>query len=182
MGSCILHSDKMSLITILVCLGTIGSAVGTRQARDTCSDARREFNACKKQAYETYTQNFVRGDDGRKPDFMARKSCNFLTDSVEECTTILIGTCHTEEEVVQDKDKQMKEALKQVNDFVPNWDSQKCPAAKAHLDRMNAAEVRKRAKEEYVHQQTTSLESKASTTTVSCIFVFCLAYIVKTLH
>merc|ERR1712126_143707 len=152
-----------------------------RQARDNCSEARREFNACKKQAYETYTQNFVRGDDGRKPDFMARKSCNFLTDSVEDCTTILIS-CHTEEEVIQDKDKQMKEALKQVNNFVPNWDSQKCPAAKAHLDRMIAAEARERAKEEYVHQEYASAMNKAGTTTVSCIFVFCLAYIVKTVY
>ena len=34
-------------------------------------------------ALENYTVVARQGDDGTKPDFMARKSCNFITESVE---------------------------------------------------------------------------------------------------
>ena len=33
-------------------------------------------------AHETYKAAVVKGDDGR-PDFMARKSCNYLDDAIE---------------------------------------------------------------------------------------------------
>ena len=34
-------------------------------------------------ALENYTVVARQGDDGTKPDFMARKSCNFITESVK---------------------------------------------------------------------------------------------------
>ena len=34
-------------------------------------------------AHETYASAMAGGDDGRKPDFVARKSCNYLEDAVE---------------------------------------------------------------------------------------------------
>merc|ERR1711971_1041015 len=40
------------------------------------------------------------GDDGR-PDFAARKACNYLQDSVEDCGNILLGECNTADKVAE---------------------------------------------------------------------------------
>merc|ERR1712243_453797 len=50
------------------------------------------------------------------------------------------GECMTEEEVNEMKDHQLKGILEQLSATINEWDSQKCPAMKAHLDRTNAAE------------------------------------------
>ena len=34
-------------------------------------------------AYESYTLAYFKGDDGEKPDWLARKACNYLTESVQ---------------------------------------------------------------------------------------------------
>ena len=70
---------------------------------DNCSDAAKEYNQCTKQydkfinthvcvltpdieltsrAYEYYKNALKAGEDGR-PDFKARKSCNYMTEAVE---------------------------------------------------------------------------------------------------
>ena len=36
-------------------------------------------------AYTEYKQALKAGDDGR-PDFLARKSCNYMTEAVEVCS------------------------------------------------------------------------------------------------
>ena len=41
-------------------------------------------------AYEDYKKAFHAGDDGR-PDWMARKSCNYMTAAVEVSQLILFG-------------------------------------------------------------------------------------------
>merc|ERR1719320_1150749 len=46
----------------------------------------------------------------------------------------------TEEEVNEMKDHQLKGILEQLSATINEWDSQKCPAMKAHLDRTNPAE------------------------------------------
>merc|ERR1719209_1165616 len=82
---------------------------------------------------------FKAGDDGR-PDWMARKSCNYITATIEECTNQLVGDCATEEEVNDMKDGQMEGLLKQLSETIQEWDSEKCPAIKAYMDRNPAAE------------------------------------------
>ena len=46
------------------------------------------------------------------------------------CGDKMIGECYTCEEVTATKDEQMKWALQQVQLWVKEWDSSKCPAAK----------------------------------------------------
>merc|ERR1719370_1974112 len=99
-----------------------------------------DFDVCTKQAYQNYQNAFMKGDDGTKPDWMARKSCTYLTESVETCGNKLVGVCQSQEEVNKEKDEQLKTALVQIRQKVPNWDSDKCPAMKAHEDRLRAAE------------------------------------------
>merc|ERR1712212_793689 len=132
-------------MTILVfILGMIISTMGgTRYTRDTqeCREARADFNICTKQAHDDYRKEFYKGDDFKKPDWLARKSCTYLTHSVELCGNQLVGVCKSQEEVNKEKDDQLKDALVQIRNHVPNWDSDKCPAMKAHEDRLRAAEA-----------------------------------------
>jgi len=132
-------------ITIIVCLGLLGTTMGgTRYTRDTteeCKKAQAEFDDCTKKAWTEYQKEFQKGDDKKKPDWMARKACNYMTESVEVCGNKLVGTCHTQEEVNKQKDEQLKEVLEQVKKGIPTWNSDKCPAMKDHLDRLAAAEA-----------------------------------------
>jgi len=111
-----------------------------RIERDACDEIRKEFDACSRQAYTDYQMAFQKGDDGR-PDWMARKSCNYMTAAVEDCGNQLIGECNTAEEVTTMKDHQLKGILAQLQTTVAQWDSSKCPAIKAHIDRINGVEV-----------------------------------------
>jgi len=110
-----------------------------RVERDACDDKNEELEACRLGAYEEYKEAFAAGDDGR-PDWLARKSCNYMTKTIEECSEGMVGECMTEEEVNEMKDHQLKGILEQLSATINEWDSQKCPAMKAHLDRTNAAE------------------------------------------
>merc|ERR1719466_699696 len=87
-----------------------------------------------REAYDDYKTAFESGDDGR-PDWMARKSCNYMTSAVEDCGNKLIGDCNTEDDVTAMKDEQLKSILEQLQQSVDEWDSDKCPAVKAHIDR-----------------------------------------------
>ena len=69
------------------------------------------------------------GNDGRA-DWMARKSCNYMTAAVEDCGNMLVGDCNTEEEVTGMKDHQLKGILAQLQYSVQEWDSNKCPPVK----------------------------------------------------
>merc|ERR1711970_533441 len=81
-------------MNILVCiLGMIVSTMGgTRYTRDTqqCKEAMADFEVCTKTAYGDYQKAFQKGDDKKKPDWLARKSCNYLTQSVEPCGNQLV--------------------------------------------------------------------------------------------
>jgi len=105
-----------------------------RVERDACDDVMAGFGTCTMQAYEDYKTAFESGDDGR-PDWMARKSCNYMTAAVEDCGNKLIGDCNTEDDVTAMKDEQLKSILEQLQQSVDEWDSEKCPAVKAHIDR-----------------------------------------------
>jgi len=110
-----------------------GSAI--RVERDACAALLAEFDSCKTKAYDDYKAAFEAGDDGR-PDWMARKSCNYMTAAVEDCANTLVGDCNSEEDVNEMKDQQLKGILHQLQTSVEEWDSEKCPAIKSHIERM----------------------------------------------
>merc|ERR1719300_862532 len=111
----------------------------TKASNEECDKVRAEFDQCAKKAYEDYKKAFQAGDDGR-PDWMARKSCNYMTAAVEGCGDKLVGECNTCEEVTAMKDEQLKKVLKNVKSSVNEWDTNKCPATKAHMERVKALE------------------------------------------
>merc|ERR1711942_364332 len=132
---------RLCLLALLV-LSTLtrnSSANTLRVERDACEDKNEELEACRLGAYEEYKEAFAAGDDGR-PDWLARKSCNYVTKTIEECSEGMVGECMTEEEVNEMKDHQLKGILEQLSATINEWDTQKCPAMKAHLDRANAAD------------------------------------------
>jgi len=132
-------------LTILVAVGIIAGALGeTTETPETpqtpeCLKATKEAEACQKQAYENYRTEFTAGDDKKKPAWLARKSCNYLMETVETCQAKTLGVCFTEEELNQQKDEQLVENLEKVRELVKDWDSSKCPVAKAHEERLQAA-------------------------------------------
>merc|ERR1712058_41290 len=126
----------MRVLTILlVIVGVIAGVIG--DDLEECDKKSAEAEACRTQAYSTFKEAIERGTD-KRPDWMARKSCNYLTDIIDKCGNILVG-CKTQAEVDQEKDEQLKDSLAHVEDKVPNWDSTKCPATKAHEERLKAA-------------------------------------------
>merc|ERR1719376_109223 len=129
----------MSVHTILVCIAILGSTTVITKGSSQCTEANERFKECTNKAYENFMKVFRKGDDGKKPDWLARKSCNYLTESVETCGDKQVGVCFTQDEVDKKKDEQLKTALEQIKTNIPAWDSKKCPAMKAHLDRLAAA-------------------------------------------
>merc|ERR1711875_8368 len=140
---------RLCLLAVLVIstLTTNSSANTLRVERDACDDKTEELEACRLGAYEEYKEAFAAGDDGR-PDWLARKSCNYMTKPIEECSEGMVGECMTEEEVNEMKDHQLKGILEQLSATINEWDTQKCPAMKAHLDRTNTAEDEEETPEE----------------------------------
>ena len=68
------------------------------------------------------------GDD-KKPAWLARKSCNYLT-SVRHCWSLLVGECQTLQEMNNMRDEEMKSVLDMVKQNIPDWDSEKCPTVR----------------------------------------------------
>jgi len=107
---------------------------------EQCNKVRAEFNECTTKAHATYAEAMKKGDDGR-PDFRARKACNYLEDAIENCSSHLTEhECNSEEQVTAMKDEQIKTILTQLKSSVQEWDSCKCPTVKSHIDRVKKAE------------------------------------------
>merc|ERR1712106_322830 len=104
-----------------------------------CSEVFDDFDVCTRLAYTEYIGALSPGADGR-PDFLARKSCNYMTAAVEDCGNILAGHCNSVEEVTVIKDYQFQGILNQLASAVEEWDSEKCPAVKAHIQRQHAGD------------------------------------------
>merc|ERR1711872_606452 len=133
--------------------------------------------------YENYRQAYFKGDDKMKPDWMARRACTFLTQSVTECGNLLVGVCNGRR-VKKVKNQQLMLVLKQVEKSIPNWDSEKCPATKTRYDQFNAAkasETNEYEGEEYdieydedSRNRKTEVESSGSISsmTVFVLFIF----------
>ena len=56
-----------------------------------------------------------------------------MTAAVEECGNMLVGACHSNEEVVVLKDYQYQGILNQLAERVEEWDSDKCPVIRLVL-------------------------------------------------
>jgi hypothetical protein len=69
------------------------------------------------------------GLDGRR-DWIERKMCNLLTDMDEGCGKVLDNQCYKEKEISMWKDLSMEVFTENLEQYVDNWDSEKCPAAK----------------------------------------------------
>jgi len=124
---------SLTILSWLLFLVAEGNII--RYKRDACQTTMDNFNQCTDRAYQNYKEAFQGGDDGR-PDWMARKSCNYLTEAVEDCSASLVGDCYDEDEVIVMKDKQLKNVMLVMEQSVEEWDTQKCPAIKAHIDRV----------------------------------------------
>merc|ERR1719516_499160 len=73
---------------------------------ERCNEVRSQFNECARRAHQTYVDAMTKGDDGR-PSYRARKTCNYLVDSIETCgNKLLEDDCNTEEAVTNMKDNQ----------------------------------------------------------------------------
>jgi len=118
------------------------SLVVMAAAGKDCHQVTREFNECTQRAHRKYKESMRAGQDGRD-DFAARKACNYLEEGVESCGNTLIGECNTEEKVTEMKDNQITSILEKLMSSIQAWDSNKCPAVKASIDRMKAAEEAK---------------------------------------
>ena len=80
-------------------------------------------------AYDDFQKVLKAGDDRKKPNFLARKACNYVT-AVVHCGNLLIGECRTLEDVNKLKDEQMKPTITHLESNIPGWDSEKCPAVR----------------------------------------------------
>jgi len=125
-----------------------------------CTKVKADFNKCNRKAYDNYKNAYSAGDDG-KPDWLARKSCNYIVEAIEDCGNNMIGECETKEAVTAMKDEQIKSILAQLKTSISAWDSDKCPAVKAHVDRIKAAEANRKDAKDWEDRTDTALTVSA---------------------
>merc|ERR1719431_767224 len=102
---------QLVLLFLLVLTFTNALEEIFRVKRGNCPKVHRDFKTCTAEAYKKYTAAIDAGDDGRE-HWKARKSCNYMTDSIENCGNKLFeGGCMTEEAVNKMKDDQLKKIL-----------------------------------------------------------------------
>merc|ERR1711955_171184 len=132
-------SMRLCMVTLYLvgtCLLICPGVQGIRVKRTECRTVMEQYNHCAQRSYLAYQSAFTLGDDGR-PDWLARKSCNYITSSLDVCPGHLrAGGCKTEEEITQMKDKLMAATLKQVVATVESWHSHKCPAVRSYMERL----------------------------------------------
>merc|ERR1712179_509650 len=166
------------MYTVLVCiLGILATTLGgARYTRDTegCNQEELlvEVEQCASMAHTTYREAWAKGDDGTKADFYARKSCNYITETIEDCSDIL-KHCMDEEQLNSYKDEQYKNALENIEANIETWDSSKCPAVQRHKDRLIAAEADKGAEDNNAgeQEQSTGEENQEPTASATSLAV-----------
>jgi len=100
-----------------------------------CSEADKEFTQCHAEAYNTYQTQLSRGGDGR-PDFLERKTCNWITETFQTCHDNIVATrCKTHYDLNAMVDGGLHSILTNLAATQPDWDSSLCPTASAHLVR-----------------------------------------------
>merc|ERR1711874_150302 len=152
---------RLCLLALVVFSALTDTSEGStiRVERDACDDLIEAFQVCTTKAYTDYTEAIAAGDDGR-PDWFARKSCNYVTAAVEDCGNTLIGECMTEEQVNTEKDRQIVSVLEGLSSN-EEWDSEKCPTVKAHLVRTNPVKNGEDVDSDSTTDESKSEESKA---------------------
>merc|ERR1719508_48830 len=114
-----------------------------RMKRDTvCDSLQNEMMTCIHDAIKQFDSEWeVEVDkipeNEIKPDYHARKTCNFLTAATQDCLAILLETCEFAEgnQVMQNlTDELIKNMLQLVEEADVNFDPQKCPITKDYLE------------------------------------------------
>jgi len=100
-----------------------------------CQEIKNKFLDCTTKAHETFKEQIGIGEDGR-PDFAARKACNYMESAIQTCGSSLEGECFTHAEIMKMKDGTTSSILKQLKSSLQEWDSNKCPAVKSHIERL----------------------------------------------
>jgi len=128
------------LAFVILIVFTFHSSGKTLQVkRDACEQLQTDVDTCRSEAYKEYSSAMLAGHDGR-PDWVARKTCNYLKAAIEDCYANLVGDCLTEEEANKRRDEEIPPTLEQLSEIVSEWDSEKCPVVKNHLDRVQMDE------------------------------------------
>jgi len=110
-------------------------AIIAKGSDSECNQVRTEFNQCRKKASTDYVNSMRDGWDGR-PDWEARKFCNFHTANLLDCPKILHGRCYTEDQIIKMNFWDIIDESSVVD--IQNWDTGKCPAVKKQLARWKA--------------------------------------------
>merc|ERR1711942_253421 len=113
------------------------SANSLRLKRDVCERTHQEYEDCRMSAYGVYQSAMIARPDDR-PDWRARKTCNYITTAIEDCANKMIGEGYTEEEVDDIKDQEIPQMMQQLSTSVKEWNSELCPVIEDHLDGMNS--------------------------------------------
>merc|ERR1711872_372260 len=131
--------DRMTVRLIVSCAlisgswAFPGSEFLSRVKRDDCRAIQTAHGECTQKAYADYQAEWAAGDDGR-PDWVARKTCNYLTSAIDVCGNgLLEGGCMTPERLAKHKDNQMAKSLERVKSSVDYWDSSKCPPVRTYM-------------------------------------------------
>merc|ERR1711979_162602 len=148
---------RLSLLALVVLIANCSGST-LRIKRDACDQLQEEVTTCTMNAYKEYQNDFLAGEDGR-PDWFARKACNYLTASIEDCYGKLIGDCATEEDVNDMRDQAIPGVLGQLSESMEEWDSEKCPVVKNHLERVKEENDEEEEKEEEEAEETQTDEA-----------------------
>merc|ERR1711892_495991 len=122
-------------LLILVSISLVSMSETVEEKSADCGKLTSDMNTCAARAYSVYKKAIKSGDDG-KPDWKARKSCNYMTAAIYPCTSLLLGECNSQQEVDKMNEQQLKGILKKLESTVEEWDSDKCPPVKQHIRRM----------------------------------------------
>merc|ERR1711909_138662 len=111
------------------------SGSSLRLQRDVCQ----EYENCKMNAYAVYQSDMTSKPDDR-PDWRARKTCTYMTTTIEDCAPQQIGECYTEEEVAILIDEEIPKIMAQLSTTIKEWNSDLCPVVEDYLNRNGGTE------------------------------------------
>merc|ERR1712055_670738 len=111
------------------------SGSSLRLQRDVCQ----EYEKCKLNAYAVYQSAMIAKPDDR-PDWRARKTCTYMTTTIEDCANQQIGECYTEEEVAILIDEEIPKIMAQLSTTIKEWNSDLCPVVEDYLNRNGGTE------------------------------------------
>jgi len=113
-----------------------------------CQEIKNKFLDCTTKAHETFKEQIGIGEDGR-PDFAARKACNYMESAIQTCGSSLEGKCFTHAEIMKMKDGTTSSILKQLKSSLQEWDSNKCPAVESHIERLKQGGIKRCRRESF---------------------------------